>query len=151
VEESERPADDERIPIPWSDPETESADDERIPWRDPGTAVTAEQLELRRMVLKQAEANPGTFDMGYWELDQECGTTRCVAGWAQFLVRGEVFPNGDTEQGIPVTGMDAITLLGLSYDDFYRGSGLTSGLFYARESGALEQLRKLAAVAEAAA
>ena len=114
------------------------------PFRYPEVPLTLEQLELRRLVLKQVTAHPDTFDMRDWEENLsagngECRTTRCIAGWAQYFARGEVTFYSDGERDVEV---DAITLLGLTRDEF-RVSG-AKNLFYASNQAALTRLHELA-------
>lgn len=47
-----------------------------------------ENIELGKLVIKQVEAFPETFDMNVWAWDRpSCGTTACLAGWT-LLVSG---------------------------------------------------------------
>ena len=129
------------------------------PFRPAATPLTPEQLELRKLVYKQASNHPGTFAMGWWEVhytadgkttwpntprEEVCNTTRCIAGWAQFLARGKV-----SEHNVEY---DAIRLLGISRAEWRMTGGTceehagadVTGLFYATDTEALEALRKLA-------
>lgn len=38
-------------------------------------------VELLRRVQAQILAEPKHFDMGWWEVQQPCGTVRCIGGW----------------------------------------------------------------------
>jgi hypothetical protein len=124
-------------------------------FRDPAVPLSPEQLEMRKLVLKQALSSPETFWMGTWEAtsmsgrfrpeDGYCGTTRCVAGWAQFFARGAVYKDGDAGLGIHRTGVDAVRLLGLTEREFYPNPD-DAGLFYICEEEAVRRLRELAAV-----
>src|ERR1700679_572181 len=93
------------------------------PFRDPSTPLSIEQSELRKRTLKEIESDPRGFDMNSWEIHRHpnqhyCGTTRCIAGWAQFLARGAVYEYGDKALGIPHVDDDAIGLLGLTAVEF---------------------------------
>jgi len=110
-------------------------------FRDPATPLSLEQRELRKQVYKQIDADPDTFDMSSWESSVDvtgarCGTTRCVAGWAQFFARGEVFPHDAVS-----VKQDAITLLGLTHDEYYCGGFV---LFYTSNERALAWMKQLA-------
>lgn len=115
-------------------------------FRNPTVPLTEMQKWLRKRVLRQAVKEPATFNMTSWEND--CDTTRCIAGWAQFLVEGTVTPGTEC-------GRAAVDLLGLTAEEYYgAGNALASyraqynerdnGLFFTLESEALERLRKLA-------
>jgi hypothetical protein len=41
--------------------------------------------ELFEKVKAKILAVPDQFDMGDWESAKDCGTTRCIAGWALYL------------------------------------------------------------------
>src|ERR1700733_5603576 len=131
-----------------------------FPFRDPGVPLTLEQSHLRKLTLKTIEADPGSFNMSFWERERSvskdlCGTTRCLAGWAQFLVRGGVYVF-DTG-GVRVAGSvnrapygalpaqeDAIALLGLTEEEFGGSSPLdVRGLFYQAETVAVARMRGL--------
>jgi hypothetical protein len=118
-------------------------DDEALPFRDPSVPLAPDQLELRRLVLKEIEAHPDTFDMDDWErawrlrYEGVCKTTRCLAGWAQYFARGAVNVNGVG------TDVDAAGLLGLTEKEYYEGTN--DGLFYTTEAFALVRMRQLAA------
>lgn len=126
------------------------------PFRDPAVPLAPEQLELRKRVLKQIEYDPESYDMGdweriYWERSYSpCRTTRCIAGWAQYLARGEVNMRGTARRGIPDVTWDAIRLLGLTAAEFGtddpddRWFGPAAGLFYLDDEAALGRLRELA-------
>lgn len=38
--------------------------------------------ELAEKILQQITEHPGTHFQGAWTLSNDCGTTRCIAGWA---------------------------------------------------------------------
>jgi hypothetical protein len=119
-------------------------------FRDPSVPLTLEQLTLRKQVYKQISTDPETFFMNTWERLRStggaCKTTRCVAGWAQFFVRGAVYEEGSEPLGIPPVDTDAIILLGLTEDEYDSiGCGyFDEGLFYLDEDAALERMRQLA-------
>lgn len=47
-----------------------------------------EQQALRKAVLEQITLFPETHDQADWEIyNNECGTTRCIAGWAVMLAK----------------------------------------------------------------
>ena len=123
-------------------------------FRDPGTPLTFAQRELRQLVLKQVEAHPDTFDMDEWERRGACGTTRCIAGWAQFFGRGRVswrtsLPTADDPTDYcldgPFVENDAVELLGLTEDEFYVHSDYCGDddLFHLDDEEALERLREI--------
>lgn len=70
--------------------------------------------ELAQKVLEQVTDNPVSLDMSNWETVRPCHTTRCVAGWAQFFVRGYVDIFSTTPNFV---ASDAQQLLGLSMED----------------------------------
>jgi hypothetical protein len=104
-------------------------------FRPEGEPLTEAQRELRWQVLKQISNEPETLDMAAWEEKGRCGTTRCIAGWAQFIVRGEV-------RRLYIKH-DAIRLLGLTMDEYY-GHGEAGGLFYLDDAAALARMQELA-------
>lgn len=86
-----------------------------VEFRPADVPLTAEQAELRRLVHKQVRTHPDTFDMEDWEFTlyplvrfpwDTCRTTRCIAGWAQYLARGRVSSGTVVE--------DAVRLLGIT-------------------------------------
>lgn len=128
-------------------------------FRKAGEPLTEDQLLLRKQVLHQAENEPSSFDMGDWEQvkkrydpftdDLVCTTTRCIAGWAQYLVRGYV-RQYTTREGLSCE-RDAIGLLGITEEEWGAepcecgGNGCNDeGLFYLDDEDALARLRKLA-------
>lgn len=104
-------------------------------WREPGTPLTAAQRWLRRKILKLAAKDPGNFQMDTWETRLGCGTQRCMAGWAQFLMTGAV------DRG--TVRNDAIGYLGLTRDEYF-GTASQRSLFYERNAAALRRLQELA-------
>jgi len=129
-----------------------SADGDEYEFRNPATPLTDEQRFFRRETLAEIEANPELFDMYDWSRTRKtadgCRTTRCVAGWAQFLRRGRVYPDGGLTadlRRVPPADEDAVLLMGLTEDEFYNGSRVNQGLWFTHESDALDRLRKLAA------
>lgn len=127
---------------------------ETMVFRDPSVPLGFEQLALRRQTYKQITAHPDTFNMSDWEqvfydlghvLDENsCRTTRCIAGWGQFLARGEVTMASFTR---PVVEVDAVALFGLTEEEYY-GPGNEHGdedfaLFYLPDDPAVERLREL--------
>ena len=126
------------------------------PFRDPKTPLAPEQLELRKRVLKQIEYELASFDMRSWEKiipgwgnqhgRESCKTTRCLAGWAQFLARGAVFEYGTDDRRIVPVDDDAIALLGLTADEYGTDDLSDEGnaLFYLSDDDALARMRELA-------
>lgn len=46
--------------------------------------------ELFKKIYDIISASPSEFEMSTWEdSEEQCGTTRCVAGWAIFLTTGK--------------------------------------------------------------
>ncbi|HEY1705517.1 MAG TPA: hypothetical protein VGG75_38010 [Trebonia sp.] len=113
--------------------------DYRCLFRDPAVPLGPEKLELRRLVLKQAEAHPDTFNMTEWELSAGCRTTRCIAGWAQFFARGQV----NQQEGSSFVETDAIRLLGLTEEEFFDVDE-ADDLFHLADTPAVDRLRYLA-------
>ena len=128
------------------------------PFRDSDVPLAPDQLELRKLTLKTIEADPGGFNMEDWEWEEEeeyrlgrgvCRTTRCGAGWAQYLARGAVYEDGDVGLGIPPVDQDAIQLLGLTVEEYGTNDieGIQNGaLFYATRERFIQRLRGLASV-----
>lgn len=125
--------------------EAREADRARVPFRMPWEPLTAEHLEARRQVLKQAENEPDSFAMGSWEdadavTKTGCTTTRCMAGWAQFFLRGEV--------DLWSVERDAVRAMGLSEAEYYGDDTPWPGpLFYMSDESALDRLRRLCTAA----
>jgi hypothetical protein len=121
-----------------------------LPFRDPDTELTDEQRFLRRETLAEIETEPGSFDMGDWEHawndkpDDQCKTTRCIAGTVQWIRRGRVYADGDPALAIPDAASDGVALLGLSEQEFY-ARGNRDGLWYTDNEAAIQRLRELAA------
>lgn len=120
-------------------------------FRDRNTPLTLEQSEMRKMVHKQITYDPGSLDMSAWEFipqawvselarmtDVACGTTRCVAGWAQYLARGYV-DRGTVMQ-------DAVRALGLTWAEYRGGDPATVGLFHTYNADAVKRMAWLATV-----
>lgn len=111
--------------------------------------------ELGRMILKQAEAFPETFDMGdYVSSDNTCGTSACIAGWAMLfsgyeLDKDDVFirPDGSEVGNEFEEGKD---LLGLSSDELYYPDSNYDTLFHGATPPqlALARLRSLIEASE---
>ncbi|GIG59668.1 hypothetical protein Lfu02_40400 [Longispora fulva] len=61
--------------------------------------------ETARWVLEHIRQHPQTHDQGSWEVEgaPECGTTRCVAGWAAHA-HGLVHHHSDSSVRGEVTG-----------------------------------------------
>ncbi len=122
-------------------------------FRQPSTPLTAAQAMMRKKVYDQISKHPDQFDMGWWESpfmrfkvfgdqlveENTCGTTRCVAGWAQFMAKGEVDSYTVVE--------DAIREMGLTKEEYY---GTAEGqidysvkLFHVNDSDAVAWLKRL--------
>ena len=119
-------------------------------FRDPAVPLSPGQAEMRKRVLKEIEKDPGGFDMSSWESGWrtgcgQCGTTRCIAGWAQYLERGAVYENG-LGRDVPSVWSDAIGLLGLTFAEYTGEVAGDDDLFYMDDDQALERLRELASV-----
>lgn len=115
-------------------------------FRDPDEPLTDEQRFFRRETLREIEAAPHMFDMGDWErrsFGGGCSTARCVAGWAQYLRRGAVYPFGLPAEDIPDAEDDAVALMGLTREEYLGESG-EDPLFYTEDDDALARLRALA-------
>lgn len=61
-------------------------------------------IELFRRVEEQLDLHPELHDQDSWEGSGECGTTRCVAGWAIYLATGANLYGPDLR---PSTGFKA--------------------------------------------
>lgn len=108
--------------------------------------------ELFRKIYTQIASEPESFDMGDWERegDPECGTTRCVAGWAiafeldidrkGFIYSKDLSELGKRFEVNPSYFKVGAALLGLTHEEAYM-------LFYASEERA-EQFVGLAARGE---
>lgn len=103
-------------------------------FRDPGTPLAPGQLQHRKAVLAAVTDNPESFDMTQWFARKGCTTTRCVAGWSQFLAAGRV--------NLATVSVDAIRNMGLTEAEFF---SVRNGLFYCDEDQALAALKRLAA------
>ena len=127
------------------------------PYRDPEVPLAPEQLELRKRVLKEIENDPAAFSMSSWEANYHsfnlrtraydvCTTTRCIAGWAQFLARGRCTADDDGVSSEDLEN-DAIALLGLTEAEFDPPGNdqADDQLFYMNDDDALARLRELAA------
>lgn len=90
-----------------------------LPFRDPAVPLSEAARELRRLVDKQVSSDPESLGMLFWEVrmgTSPCGTTRCLAGWAQFYGDGHVSRDGEEVQA------RAVALLELTQDE-YLGEG----------------------------
>lgn len=116
-------------------------------------ADTLSPAALAGRILNKIETHPENFDMGSWystaspsaplllpEVDPECGTTLCAAGWAAHLggytliVDGGAYLDPAHVLSVPVA---ARALLGLTDEQ-------ANDLFYASATGAVGKLRQLA-------
>lgn len=120
-------------------------------YRDPSTPLTTAQAMMRKKVYDQISNHPDEFDMAWWsrtntfvnpEMEIEaCGTTRCVAGWAQFFAKGEV----DTYN----VKTDAIELMGLTREEYFDHDeegylDVNTALFHVNDSKAVAWMKRLA-------
>jgi hypothetical protein len=107
-------------------------------FRSEDTPLTEAQICLRSRVLEHIENYPESFDMADWEntVAASCKTTRCIAGWAEFLSRGSVMADVMAQEHDKA----GIELLGLTISE-YRESG--KFLFYTTNEEALERMRDL--------
>lgn len=98
--------------------------------------------ETAEWVLDVITRNPDCHDQGSWQNEGECGTTRCVAGWAAHAhgyrtlsISKFVWAKGDKKRAVDSLGKD---LLHLSPRDANR-------LFYtSSDAQAVEALRYVA-------
>ncbi len=115
-------------------------------FRNPAVPLTEDQIHLRKLTFKTIVAFPDDFCMNDWERKFEgggqCRTTRCIAGWAQYLARGAVYEHGDITQGIPPVDEDAIELLGITVDEY--GSDDVNDVNDEDDDKAVERMRLLA-------
>lgn len=110
-------------------------------------------IPLFQKIHAQITQDPGSHYQGSWETVNECGTTRCLAGWAlHFEAHGDVYQYGggyingwsaqvrtliDSRDGLEdwyTVSQIAKHLLGLTSDQAGR-------LFYADEERAAEAVR----------
>ncbi len=78
-------------------------------------------VELLQEVKEKILAEPQSFDMCSWHRRSKCGTTHCIAGWADVLVNQEEFPSTKSEAYYA-----SLFGLGLQYEK-------TSRLFYVEQ------------------
>lgn len=57
-----------------------------------------EFIVRRQQVLNQITAHPELHYQGSWESRKECGTTRCVAGWAVHFAAPEASDLGEAKR-----------------------------------------------------
>lgn len=108
-----------------------------------------ENKELGRLILKQADAFPETFDMFEWIIFHPCHTSACICGHAM-LLSGYTFGEVPGIEGVRWYRPDGslvadeeeegIALLGLTEDD-YQGPG--ERLFYDNDENAIARLTRL--------
>lgn len=110
-------------------------------FRDPSVPLTPEQAAYRRLVLKQVDTDPASFNMLWWERSPEtyrgigyteeqaaaCGTSRCLAGWAQYFANGEIGGSHWSDQDHAQAG---IAILGLTEAEYYTPTDKSTGLFF---------------------
>ena len=59
-------------------------------------------IPLFQKIHAQITRDPGSHDQGSWEAVGECGTTRCIAGWAlHFEAHGDVYKRNAHGRGSP--------------------------------------------------
>lgn len=111
-------------------------------------------LELRRAVLKQIDADPGLLDMRVWARRDAPSTVACLVG--RTLLEAGYFPDASgrfrTPDGRPLRtypATEAASLLGLTDEERY-GSGLGGpALFHDTAAHAAARFRKIVETAEA--
>lgn len=107
-----------------------------------------EGLELLRAVRKQITEHPETHNQGTWSRRTECGTTRCIAGWAVALSAVEWYSTAAGGMHLAsgrTVEETAERLLGLDWDE-------ASDLFYEWDADdALEMLNGIIEAREAEA
>lgn len=119
-------------------------EDKAMEFRNPGTPLTDEQKILRKEVYRQISDEPESLYMNNWEgYMPTCGTTRCVAGWAQHFMTGQMVNRMTVKQ-------DAVTGLGLTEAEYFgrtyyrdQEAEFESSLFYLSNEEALERMRQL--------
>lgn len=108
-----------------------------------------ENLELAKLVLKQIDNEPSSFDMRTWGEKSGCGTTACIAGWAMifsgYQIKNSEYISPDNDY-IASYEDEGRKLLGLTGEEFSTPEG---DLFYLPGATALRNLRRLIANEEA--
>jgi hypothetical protein len=105
-----------------------------------------ENIELGRLIVKQAETHPGSFNMLTWCYQSPCGTAACIAGHALLLCGYEfsgdcdaVFTSPDGERFVNgQIAREAQRVLGMT--DYERWDG--ADIFYDFPGG-LARLKEL--------
>lgn len=125
-------------------------------FRDPFVPLSPEQAEYRRLVLKQVDTDPASFNMLWWERNQKtyidlgyteeqaaaCGTTRCLAGWAEYFANGEIGDSHWSDQDHAQAGID---ILGLTEEEYYGAARPGAvGLFFTMDgAGVARRFREI--------
>jgi hypothetical protein len=116
-------------------------------FRNPETPLDPYQKLMRNAVYAQISGHPDSFDMGSYEDDSFCGTTRCIAGWAVHLAGAPACSYLSVDQIHAI----AIRVLGLTSSEY--GSDtfteVPDALFYTGNQDALERMRQFAEEARA--
>jgi hypothetical protein len=76
--------------------------------------------QLFRDVADAIEAEPERYDQAEWERETECGTTRCIAGWAAWLGARVSFlqwQKGRHPEWVPFFSDGVESLLGLTAEE----------------------------------
>jgi hypothetical protein len=116
-----------------------------------------ENIELAKLILKQIDAFPESFDMNSWVAVSPCGTVACIAGhamllsgysWGKTLHPGGYYisrftrPDGTVVDDNQTEGQK---LLGLADDEYFTEyAGDPMGLFWLENDEAVARLRSLA-------
>lgn len=67
--------------------------------------------ETAQFILDIIKAAPHRHDQSTWQMDDTCGTTRCVGGWAAFLHPDVFLDSIEEEEGrFTATGMKTLKL-----------------------------------------
>jgi hypothetical protein len=68
-------------------------------------------MELLRQVRAIIDLHPDEFDQQWFEAKYKCGTTRCVAGWVDYLTLGMVtHSDGHAQDELGLTDEEAEAL-----------------------------------------
>lgn len=116
-------------------------------FRDPASPLTDKQCQIRELVLNQIITAPDTFDMANWECHDDGyrgGTTRCIAGWANYFAYGNAWGPIRPEpfETLSSTPAYAIKALGLTEDEYLPHSK-SWPLFHAHDEDATERMHTL--------
>lgn len=120
-------------------------------FRNPDEPLTEDQRLVRKQIFEQVVNLPESFSMSFWDAklyhpQEDCGTTRCVAGWAIHFSGIDILEIC-TLQDLTIHGSDkivehAIKVMGLTREEYTDGE---ARLFYTTAADAIERLGNLAA------